>query len=289
MIHTTTSVTAFSTFSRVRAAGIGAGVVCLHVWLGVLFVELAPKALSEHTPKPIRIQLVAQLPAAQPTPPAESTPPQTPLKPLANTDSGATSQPVSKPVSESVSISASTPAAVKTRTVEPATPALVKPSAPRSIPPLHANPTRPTHPAESVMTPVVLPSRAVDAASVAVAKAVEPASPAQQPQPFQHSQPPAPVSPKTVAIEGVAYRRAPVIEYPDTAREQEQEGTAIVRALIGVSGAVERASIERSSGSRLLDQAALSAVKQASFYPYRENGAAVAVMTLIPLQFRLEE
>lgn len=286
MIHTTTSVTAFSTFSRVRAAGIGAGVVCLHVWLGVLFVELAPKVLSEHTPKPIRIQLVAQIPAAQPTPPAESTPPQKPLKPLANTDSGVASQPVSKPVSESVSISASTPAAIKTRTVEPATPALVKPSAPRSIPPLHANPTRPTHPAESVMTPVVLPSRAVDAASVAVAKAVEPAS---HPQQFQHSQPPAPVSPKTVAIEGVAYRRAPVIEYPDTAREQEQEGTAIVRALIGVSGAVERASIERSSGSRLLDQAALSAVKQASFYPYRENGAAVAVMTLIPLQFRLEE
>lgn len=90
-------------------------------------------------------------------------------------------------------------------------------------------------------------------------------------------------------VADVAYKRQPQVEYPEEARRRGQTGTVLIRALVGTNGRVESASVEQSSGNRLLDQAALRAVNRASFYPYKENDIAQSVYTLTPIEFALNE
>ncbi|AXI01534.1 energy transducer TonB [Aquirhabdus parva] len=94
-----------------------------------------------------------------------------------------------------------------------------------------------------------------------------------------------PAPPKMV--EGVAYLKQPEPIYPDAARASGDTGKTIVRALINVNGLVDDVSVKKTSGSALLDRAAMQAVKKARFKPYRENGVAQAVYTLIPIEFNL--
>ena len=96
-----------------------------------------------------------------------------------------------------------------------------------------------------------------------------------------------PDSPKTV--QGVAYRHAPELIYPESARDRGEQGRVLVLVLIDTEGRVNDAKIQRSSGSRLLDQAALGMAKKTTFHPYRENGVAQSVYVPIPLEFKLDE
>ncbi len=63
----------------------------------------------------------------------------------------------------------------------------------------------------------------------------------------------------------------------------------MVRALINADGSVDSVTVQRSSRNADLDRAALAAVKKSRFKPYRENGVAQAVYTLVPIQFSLDE
>jgi len=90
-----------------------------------------------------------------------------------------------------------------------------------------------------------------------------------------------PAPPKVV--QGVAYIVQPDVKYPDAANGAT--GTTIVRALINVNGLVDEVTIQTRSGNTLLDRAALQAVKKARFKPYRENGVAQTVYTLIPIAY----
>lgn len=87
--------------------------------------------------------------------------------------------------------------------------------------------------------------------------------------------------------QNLSYERQPQVQYPEQARRHGDTGTVMVRALVGTNGRVESASVETTSGNRLLDQAALRAVSRASFYPHVENGVAEEVYTLIPISFNL--
>jgi periplasmic protein TonB len=55
--------------------------------------------------------------------------------------------------------------------------------------------------------------------------------------------------------------------YPDAARREGLQGTALVAFRIASDGAVERLEIERSSGSRILDDASLRTIRRAAPYP----------------------
>lgn len=55
----------------------------------------------------------------------------------------------------------------------------------------------------------------------------------------------------------------PEPEYPPVARRYWTQGTVRVAIAIGADGRVERASVRQSSGSELLDNAALAAARQA--------------------------
>lgn len=61
-------------------------------------------------------------------------------------------------------------------------------------------------------------------------------------------------------------------DYPDVAKEQGAQGTAVVLATIGPNGNVISTRIDQTTGNKLLDAAALSAARQSSFEPPMING-----------------
>jgi protein TonB len=90
-------------------------------------------------------------------------------------------------------------------------------------------------------------------------------------------------TPKVVS--SVEYIREPATKYPPAARALKQRGTVMLRALIDASGHAREVNVHRSSGHRLLDDAARTAVLNALFKPYTENGQSVPVYVFIPIEF----
>ena len=75
--------------------------------------------------------------------------------------------------------------------------------------------------------------------------------------------------------------------YPAIAREAHMQGTVVVEATISKLGTVEHA--RAVSGPPMLAGAALSAIEQARYQPYKLNGEPVEVETTINVVFTLSE
>jgi protein TonB len=75
--------------------------------------------------------------------------------------------------------------------------------------------------------------------------------------------------------------------YPAIAREARIQGTVVVEATISAQGRVEHAHVV--SGPPILAAAALSAIEQARYEPYRLNGDPVEVETTINVVFKLSD
>ncbi len=76
--------------------------------------------------------------------------------------------------------------------------------------------------------------------------------------------------------------------YPRRALSQRQEGTVMIRALIGESGEARQIKLHASSGYPLLDRAALQAVGEWQFAPETVNGRPVAVWVEVPVRFKID-
>jgi protein TonB len=74
--------------------------------------------------------------------------------------------------------------------------------------------------------------------------------------------------------------------YPEVARRGRVEGLVIIEAVIDASGQVESARVLRSL--RLLDQAALDAVRRWRFTPALLNGEPIPVVMTVTVNFRLQ-
>jgi protein TonB len=77
-------------------------------------------------------------------------------------------------------------------------------------------------------------------------------------------------------------------KYPYAARRRGIEGKVVIEAVVDRAGTVATAEVAVSSGYRLLDRAALSAVKRWVFHPARRRGRAVGATIAIPITFALE-
>jgi TonB family protein len=91
--------------------------------------------------------------------------------------------------------------------------------------------------------------------------------------------------PPEVAVRSLIYRVEP--EYPEEARQQQIQGSVMMKVRISPEGTVE--DVQVVSGPPQLAQSATAAVKQWRFKPHRENGRAVRTQTLITLNFRLTQ
>ncbi|MCC6992086.1 MAG: energy transducer TonB [Acidobacteria bacterium] len=107
------------------------------------------------------------------------------------------------------------------------------------------------------------------------------------PPPPPPPSPPGPKGPVVVGGRVTAPARtsyvAPV--YPAIAQAARVQGLVVIQATIGTDGAVVDATVLRSVP--LLDQAALTAVRQWRYTPTRLNGEVVAVIMTVTVNFEL--
>jgi periplasmic protein TonB len=73
--------------------------------------------------------------------------------------------------------------------------------------------------------------------------------------------------------------------YPAIARAAHVEGVVVVEAVISRMGTIE--SLRVVSGPEMLRGAALEAIREARYQPYRLNGEPVEVQTTITVNFRM--
>ncbi len=101
-----------------------------------------------------------------------------------------------------------------------------------------------------------------------------PAAPAAAPAKVPVAPPTPPPTPKLScanpnAEAGMSNKVQP--EVPEMAQQQGATGTAEVEVSLSASGGVLGTSIYKSTGNQALDQAALGAARQSSYYPAKEN------------------
>lgn len=163
---------------------------------------------------------------------------------------------------------------------EPLTPAPPPPKTvpvvqltPTYIPPMPVLSTPQVEPTITVAPPAPRTSQPAVPAVAAPVAAVAPPAPA------------APAAPKTIT--GVEYIRAPQPVYPSIARRMGESGVVMLRVLIGEKGQAEQVTIQKSSGSEKLDEAGRQAVLRALYKPYIEDGKAIPVYALVPINFQL--
>jgi protein TonB len=88
-------------------------------------------------------------------------------------------------------------------------------------------------------------------------------------------------------VSGVEYIQAPQPEYPTIARRNGEQGKVMLRVLVNEKGRAERVEIQQSSGSPRLDEAARQAALRALFKPHLEDGKAIAVFAMVPINFSI--
>lgn len=75
--------------------------------------------------------------------------------------------------------------------------------------------------------------------------------------------------------------------YPERARQEGREGTVVLRVMISTDGKPTRIEIATSSGSSILDLAALSHMRNASFSPALKDGKPAGATISFRVRFRL--
>jgi protein TonB len=114
----------------------------------------------------------------------------------------------------------------------------------------------------------------------------------------------APIAPVTTAISTtgtsttsasdsnatIAYETATPPAYPIQALQAGVQGTVMLKVLVGPAGKPLQVMIERSSGSRILDDAARRHVLAAwRFHPAIRDGHAIEAWAVVPVRFNLDQ
>lgn len=181
------------------------------------------------------------------------------------------------------------------RPTEMAAPTLAEASAP---PPRPKPRPRPPREAPKAATAADMAAVAQDMAKPAAADTPSrlaalagggPATPAAAEASRPQSLPAVPVmSEGPPVVTTVAYRERPRPPfYPRRAVDLRQQGTAVVRALVGLDGETRDVVLWRSSGVRLLDEAAVAAARDWLFQPARIGGRTIEAWVEIPVHFNL--
>ena len=84
------------------------------------------------------------------------------------------------------------------------------------------------------------------------------------------------------------YAGNPKPPYPEEAREKGIEGEVLLRVEVLVDGRVGLIEVKRSSGHEILDQTALSTVKQWKFIPAKRGNGSIPSWVNIPIKFQLQ-
>jgi len=157
--------------------------------------------------------------------------------------------------------------------VRPPKPVIKEPPPPP--PPPRKTPPRAPPPIQSA---AVVSNETPLATPVETVAAVAPAEPAPPP-------PPEPVKP---AFGGIGYKNNPPPDYPAQAARQGWQGTVLLRVRVLHTGAVESVEVLKSSGKKVLDDAAIDTVQKWVFAPSTRGSAAIDGFATVPIEFKLD-
>ena len=157
----------------------------------------------------------------------------------------------------------------------------VQPPKPKAVePPPPPPPPKPRH--ERAPPPIqasaVAASESAVAAPVETVAAVAPAEPAPPP-------PPEPVKP---AFGGIGYRNNPPPDYPAQAVRQGWQGTVLLRVKVLPTGSVDSIEVVKSSGKKVLDEAAIHTVERWVFAPSTRGSTPIDGFATVPIEFKLD-
>lgn len=125
-------------------------------------------------------------------------------------------------------------------------------------------------------------------------------APSEAPVQAPSSQPALPAAPDAVALASARstaatppsfnadYLRNPAPRYPPLARRMGEQGKVVLRVLVSAAGDAAKVEVRTSSGSDVLDDAALDAVKRWRFVPARQGEQPVDAWVLVPITFTLQ-
>ncbi|PVX81324.1 energy transducer TonB [Paraburkholderia unamae] len=241
-------------YARTRRVACAAGVLLAHALGLYVAVHQSAVTLKLEAGRPAGGSVQVQLVAAPTPQPARPTPtPPEPPKPQAEPP-----KPVARPKIEKTHVLASrapSPRTVEAAPAETPKAAEAKPAAPPPAPVANAAPAQPAAPAQAAPGPNLLDApRQISAGELKQLGC-------QMPRP----------------------------DYPAKARRLEQEGTVLVHLSIGADGAVTSARVAQSSGSPLLDAAAVAAIRAGRCHPYETAGIARSVEATQPVAFNLND
>jgi len=135
-----------------------------------------------------------------------------------------------------------------------------------------------------VPTPVAIPDPPVEAVDTTPAPIdnVAPSIPDSPPNSFD-------AVATTSEFQQLAVAAGPAPDYPRMAVTRGIQGTVTLRIHVDASGMPMAVSVEKSSGSRILDEAALKFVKAHwRFVPAQSGGQAIDAWGLVPIEFALQ-
>jgi protein TonB len=152
-------------------------------------------------------------------------------------------------------------------------PVLKRPVTPPPAPQPAAAPNLP--PAANAPTGVVEPQPAPPPISAPVA--VAPAPPA-----------PPPAAKVELPSTNADYLQNPKPVYPPMSKRLGEQGSVVVRVLIGADGNAQDAQVKQSSGYERLDRAAVETVRKWRYVPGKRGGVPEAMWFNVPINFVLE-
>jgi protein TonB len=167
-----------------------------------------------------------------------------------------------------------------------------------------ASVTEPELEPQPVVTPAPKPAAKVPVAKPTpepvkkkrVARPEPTATPVAQPQPVEVAASRVPVVESEPAMidlpvilprADAAYLKNPPPKYPRVMLRRGIEGTVMVSAQVFDDGSCHHVKLKESSGHRLLDEAALAAVKSWQFVPARKGDENIVAWVDIPIDFRI--
>lgn len=155
------------------------------------------------------------------------------------------------------------------------------PTPPVPVPPKEIVQVVPKPRTQPVVPPLPAPTATVEETQGIALPAAEPAPPQLAPS-IDTSTP--------LAGAQLQYRSAPPPTYPIQSVRNHEQGTVLLRVEVDIRGQPVAVSVERSSGSGNLDQAARQQVlKHWRFAPAQRDGVAVPAIGMVPVQFSLPD
>jgi protein TonB len=112
------------------------------------------------------------------------------------------------------------------------------------------------------------------------------AAPAPAPAPAPQPKP----APPTIELPSsdADYLQNPRPVYPPMSKRLNEQGTVLVRVLIGVDGTAQQAEIQQSSSFDRLDKAAMATVLQWRYVPGKRAGKPEAMWFTVPIVWVLK-